>query len=145
MTPVEVGTAQHEAAHVVVGVALGLPLIEATALATYVEGIPADGSTWFRYSESERPALALMYAAGIAWEALAGRDLSGARYDRKAIRGLGYAPRGIRALTVAADAILRTRAGAHARVTRALLDRGRLTGADIYALAMGEKIDRDDA
>lgn len=125
--------AQHEAAHLVVGVAVGMRLIEAV-LRPRGDDL---GYTWFYAGTSLQENL--MSAAGIAWERQVG-DLVHARGDFACLRAKGVrAYRTIRALEVAAWAILRERAGAHVLVTRALLERD-LTGRDVARLARGERV-----
>src|SRR5687767_2105984 len=61
--------AQHEAAHVVVGVALGLTLGRASALPWVEEGVQYGGYCWFPLPPNRRTwADAVMGAAGVAWE-----------------------------------------------------------------------------
>lgn len=131
----ELDIAQHEAAHVVVGVALGLHLRAAT--------IRREGDTLgyaqFVVPKRKRLAWAITLAAGLAFERRGG-DLDTARADRKLLRAERYNAHAIAALTLAADAILESRGLAHARVTRALLQRD-LKRADIEALARGEELE----
>jgi len=127
--------AQHEAAHVVVGLALGLRLSRVWL------GQDPDGTYgWTEWHPKpwHREADLLMTAAGIAWERECG-DLEWAGDDlrylrRKGVRG--NAP--VRTLERAAWAILTSRPGVHARVTRALVDRD-LTEADVKAIAQGPR------
>lgn len=121
--------AQHEAAHVVVGKALGLRLIRATLAAED----PADAG-YAHFGDGAREALMLMYAAGIAWERRAGGDVGYARGDVAALRDMRvYGNARVIALERAAWAILEGRAALHARVTRALLE-GDLTDRDLRAI-----------
>ncbi len=137
----DLGDAQHEAAHVVVGVAMGLRLWRVT-LVPEVRG----GSTWLGttewYQPMPREADLLMMAAGVAWERRVG-DLDHAAGDLSILRRMGVrgprAPGRLRALERAAWAVLMSRAGLHARVTRALLERD-LTGRDVAKLARGERL-----
>ena len=133
--------AQHEAAHVVVGVALGLRLYEASLL-----HIPGDRDGHVIFYEGSRLAMAMMRLAGVVAELRTapphGRgDIARASVDkaqaRQSLRGLGrgnYA-----AAFMAADAILASRVPIHTAVTRALLERD-LRAADIAALARGERV-----
>jgi len=131
-------TAQHEAAHVVVGVALGLKLDRAEL------GNPKDphlaGSATFDVGKHHDTAWALTVAAGIAWE----RAATGRRWphaasgDARILRALVRGRHAREALIRAAAAMLTTLAPVHARVTRALLERD-LGPADIAALARGER------
>jgi hypothetical protein len=128
---------QHEAAHVTVGVALGLRLHSA-AVMRWVDddGTVAAGWTWF--PEGSREALALMYASGVAWE----RATGGRRYesgDSRCLRELiGTSRQGFEACVTAAGALLESRAVAHARVTRVLLERD-ITHEDVQAIAQGAR------
>lgn len=135
--------AQHEAAHVVVGVALGLRLREAVigdaCLRRGAKRILVGGYTWF--PGAKRVKWALTLAAGIAWDQSLGDEPS--RGDVAWLGRLGYRASSVDALSFAAGAILETRGAAHARVTRALLSRD-LKGADIAAIARGEPITEDD-
>ena len=129
MTTRSLQDAQHEAAHVVVGVALGLR-VERVVLGSEPE-VTWRGSPW------PREAGLLMWAAGVAWERRCG-DLFHASYDLKDLRRAGVRGNArIRALERAAWAVLMSRAGAHARVTRALLARD-LVEADVRRLARCE-------
>ena len=130
--------AQHEAAHVVVGVALGLRLYEASLL-----HIPGDRDGHVIFYEGSRLAMAMMRLAGVVAELRIGDagDIARASVDkaqaRQSLRGLGrgnYA-----AAFMAADAILASRVPIHTAVTRALLERD-LRAADIAALARGERL-----
>jgi hypothetical protein len=141
-------TAQHEAAHVVVGVALGLRVREVAvgsgsgaAQALRLRGMKVAGYTWFKVPRADWMANALTVAAGIAWErAVNGCDDGG---DRAILRRMGYRGRAVDALAAAAGAILEARGAAHARVTRALLERD-LVSADIEAIARGERPGAED-
>lgn len=137
-------TAQHEAAHVVVGCALGLRLRAAVVRWHQDRDDPSTwlgGYAWFHGHETrDRAALALMLAAGIAWErAIRGKPrVRGA--DAEALRGYCGSRREYEAYITAAGAMLAGRQAAHARVTRALLDRD-ITGADIAAICRGETLE----
>lgn len=124
--------AQHEAAHVVVGCALGLRLRAATVRPKTSPAI--QGYVLFR--DGSATALGLMYAAGVAWDRALGEDSPA---DRKLIHELGFTVRDGRGLVRAAGAMLRDLGGAHARVTRALLERN-LGAVDIARLARGEPL-----
>lgn len=126
--------ARHEAAHVVVGVALGLHLSEAV-----VEADNMAGYALFRVPKSKRLAWAITLAAGIAFERRSGDEYT-ARGDRELLRKLGHKRHAIESLVCAADAILESRATAHALVTRALMQRD-ITGSDVEAIATGDAIE----
>jgi hypothetical protein len=129
--------AQHEAAHVVVGVALGLHLERA-------ELAPPDpsmsGCATFAVPRRHNQAWALTVAAGIAWErAATGRRRPwGARLDARLLRRLVRGRHAREALIRAAAAMLATMGGVHARVTRALMD-GPVDSSAIAALALGKR------
>jgi hypothetical protein len=129
--------AQHEAAHVVVGAALGLRLVRA-------ELAPADprmdGVAEFRVAPHHAAAWALTLAAGIAWEraATGRRRPRGAALDARLLRELVPGRHAREAHVRAAAAMLATMGGVHARVTRALLERA-VGAADVAALARGER------
>lgn len=132
--------AQHEAAHVVVGLALGLRLSRVTLGEQTFKAGPYVGETVWYGSPWPREAGLLMTAAGVAWERRCG-DLKHAAYDLADLRRAGVKGNArIRVLETAAWSILAGRAGAHARVTRALLERD-LTGADVLGLARPAETD----
>lgn len=140
--------AQHEAAHVVVGVALGLKLGRASAARWALDGVACEGYCWFPLPPGRREwADTLMRAAGVAWEraiAPAVADPDGPQCDDWA-EILAYVPSRHDAETCvrAAAALLAGLGAAHARVTRALLERD-LGPDDIAALARGERPSADD-
>lgn len=133
--------AGHEAAHIVVGSALGLKLKEAVIGAGYDErGDPLEGYCWFPKGPLE--ALAIMYAAGVAWEEKRGNAHARKSADAKLLRACVATQAGARACIRAAALMLESLGPAHAAVTRALVDRD-LIGADIVALARGEKLENE--
>lgn len=136
--------AQHEAAHVVVGVALGLRLRKAALghAGFDIPGYATMGYSLFTVPRRKSTAWAITLAAGIAFERRLGDAYKTWRADYALLRKDGHSAHAISALVVAADAILETRRQVHARVTRALLQRD-LTGADIEAIAKGERVDAD--
>jgi hypothetical protein len=138
-------TAQHEAAHVVVGVALGLKLREALIGLSWNEGAQIYGYTWFPAGTvRDREALACMYAAGPAYERLLGRPPAQIELqcsvDFQRLRELRVGVRGVETFIRAASALLESRSTVHARVTRALLEHTKIRGVDVEALARGERI-----
>ena len=129
-----IADAQHEAAHVVVGVSLGLKLISATALTSG----DCLGLTTFAVGSTDRYAHLFFLAAGLAWERRCG-DALHALSDVATLRSLGVkTTRALQVLERAAWAILETRAGMHARVTRALLE-GDLDAKSLRALWAGKE------
>lgn len=136
----DLATAQHEAAHVVVGVALGLKLRAAVVGRHHdpelgeIEG--------FADFDRRGPADAwsIMLAAGVYLEEQRGTP-EVARGDLRALRQACYRnARRIRAYVIAAGAILESRRAAWSVVTRALLEDD-LRGEDVERLARGEKLE----
>jgi hypothetical protein len=132
--------ASHEAAHIVVGVALGLRLRRASAL-PWAEG---EGYCWFPLPANRRTwADAVLTAAGVAWEravAPSVRDDEGPqRADWAELLEATPSRHDAETCVRAAAAILAGLGAVHARVTRALLERD-LTGADVAALTHGERL-----
>jgi hypothetical protein len=134
--------AQHEAAHIVVGVALGLRLRCAVLGGSALEpGL--EGFAWFAVRRADNTAWAVTLAAGEAWErAMGDTDRPASPGDWALLRRLGYRGRGAEALVTAAAAMLAGLGAVHARVTRGLLERD-LTGTDIDAITHGELIEHD--
>lgn len=134
VTPLSV--AQHEAAHVVVGVALGLRLRRATLAPRSKAWL---GYAWFPHAHGARGSI--MYAAGLAWERVAG-NARWAGGDVECLRKRGHSRLDINAFARAAEALLSTRSVAHARVTRALVEHTSITAHDVYELACYAHLDR---
>jgi hypothetical protein len=133
----DVSAAEHESAHVVVGMALGLRVRRVALGSVDAEGWYSHGFTWFRGSSAtHRFALGVMYCAGVAWEAEHG-DTAYAAADREIARDhLKMSRHDYRTGVRIADEILRARAKVHRRVVRELLDRD-LGPKDVAALALG--------
>lgn len=133
--------AQHEAAHVVVGVALGLSLCRAVLEQTNLgNGWVRYGYVWFDW-RGPAEGIAMAAAAGIAWDYASGVEPY-AHGDRQVMRHVSIRPRGIPVYVRAAGAILAQLGAIHGKVTRALLDHD-LTGAHVQALARGERLSAD--
>ncbi len=134
-------TAQHEAAHVVVGAAFGLKLCKAVLKSTDLgNGWMRRGFVWFDWRGTAE-ALAMMAAAGIAWDkAMGHKPYPGG--DFKMLKHLSIRPRGIPVYVKAAGAMLTQLGPIHSSVTRALLERD-LTGVDIETLAHGGMLEKD--
>ncbi len=126
-------TAQHEAAHVVVGVALGLRLREAVIGEAEVAGERLEGYAWF--PGANRLDWGITLAAGVARSRAHGAE-GDARLDLAELRRLRFSARNVESLVIAAWAILTERSEAHARVTAALLQRD-LVESDIALIAEG--------
>src|SRR6478735_2814311 len=141
----DLSTAQHEAAHVVVGIALGLRLRKAVIGKSPRLNWTAPGYAWFT-SHGSALAHAIMYAAGVIWEQAHGNE-SPLDYkymleelsikDGENVPGAEEAE--VRTCLRLAKYILKDRMQAHKRVTKALLEKD-LTDRDIRAIARGEKI-----
>lgn len=132
-------TAQHEAAHVVVGLSVGLRLRSA--------GIRPDGSGWtlFRGQRDggrRRIAWGLMFAAGIAISKLRGRPAWHGRGDRRRLRELGFSSDDIRLLTATACRFLETDAAIALLVhfTGVLLERDIRSGDPVLTTAYAARI-----
>lgn len=136
--------AQHEAAHVVVGVALGLRLRAASVDPAKQDppgragpDDPGDDGFTLWDPRGPREAWLLMTAAGVAWERRTGGDLRVAASDLADLRRAGVRGQArLVALERAAWAVLAERAALHARLTRALLE-GDLTARDVRVMARG--------
>lgn len=116
----KVQDAQHEAAHLVVGLVLGLRLRR--AFLTSSSATILGRCVWTRHPVHNE-ASKIMVAAGVAWERRVTGRLAGAAEDLRMLRELDVTTRGhLRMLERAAWAILESRARMHAAITRALLD-----------------------
>ncbi len=130
--------AQHEAAHVVVGVAVGLHLLRASVLPPPAENWTAPGHCWFRGDPKRHVAEATMFAAGVAWERAVGNsDPTDAYHDLAGCVDL-VGPDNAETCIRLARATLFELARVHTRVTRALLERD-LTVRDISKIVRGER------
>jgi hypothetical protein len=145
IAPRDRATAQHEAAHAVVGVYLGLPL-RRVRVEPPTPALTGSGSAHFDCERKNSPNwegyarrlhLGIMYAAGAAGDALHGRDTPYHwRVDFRLIREVGFSKAERRVLLDIARQYL---AGPCKRewsaVTEALLERD-LTGPEIKALVL---------
>jgi hypothetical protein len=129
-------TALHEAAHIVVGVHLGLKLRRASALPDPANGW--DGYAWF--PDAYGVAGDLMRAAGIYWDTATGHsalpDYQSA--DLAELRAQQYTGRDIATLTTAAGTILSTLRPAHTAVAAALMTHDKIGPRVISRIARGE-------
>lgn len=128
-------TAAHEAAHVVVGVALGLRLRLATVgHSTHARGPQLAGYADFYEKRGDGIAQAIMLAAGIAWDRGLRYDPWYTSIDREECFKIVRGRQSVEACVAAAAAMLAARKRVHARVTAALLERD-LTHDDVVAMA----------
>lgn len=141
--PRDIGVAGHEAAHVVVGCALGLTFRAArvrTHPGVHDPSATWDGETWFLERPGDDLGHAIMAAAGVVWdqrvhahvEAVPESDLW---YVRKYMRG---SRRRVETCIRSAATILDARAKLHARLMRALADRD-LTANDLRTIVEGRR------
>lgn len=126
--------ADHEAAHVVVGVALGLRLRKAVIKTAE----DFDGYAWFT-NHGSRTAHAIMYAAGVAWERARGGSSIG---DATLCRELVKTDSEVRTCVRVAGVMLAGLGPVHSKVTRALLEND-LNAKHISKLARGERLDSE--
>lgn len=138
-------TAQHEAAHVVVGVALGIRLYSAGIGPWKRRGRwPADanaaGHADFLEKRGDNHAQALMLAAGVAWDRMFGYPAWHSSYDWAECRHIVGGRQSTEACIIAATAMLGGLMREHSVVTRALLVRD-LTGEDVARLYRGDDLD----
>jgi hypothetical protein len=135
--------AEHEAAHVGVGLALGLPLKVATLKRSVWQKIEIEGFVWFGDLRN-RLAHGVMACAGVVWEARPGGEPKGARGDltnarfflQSVRRGSSLAANVQTGCKLAAE-IMRTRQRVLARVARELCDRD-LRPAELAEMVVGE-------
>lgn len=132
-------TAQHEAAHVVVGCACGLRLRRALIGETREGRITYLGYAQFRRGGPPQ-GWVNMYAAGVAWDRIVGTDEVHSSIDMRLLRTFVHGRRDAEVAIRTATAMLAGLGREHARVTRALLERD-ITGADIAAICRGEHVD----
>ena len=132
----------------VVGVALGLRLGRASAQPWAKGGDEGAGYCWFPLPPGRRTwADAVTGAAGVAWERAVAPSVADADglacYDWAELLEATPSRHDAETCVRAAAALLASLGCAHARVTRALLERD-LGPEDIAALARGERPSADD-
>ncbi len=130
----DTATAEHEAAHLTVGLALGLRLRKATIVpSAHKRGILC-GYVWF-YSERKYLAQAIMLCAGVVWDRKAGftpdDTTAGDLHQAKQLVSRADVPTCLKL----AEEILDSRRRVHARIASELCDRD-LSGADVEALVL---------
>lgn len=128
-------TAEHEAAHVIVGLALGLKLRKATIEPSVLNGHVAAGYSWF-YVGRKYMAFGIMACAGIAWERRRGRNATAIAGDLEIAQQVWDCRRSeIETGVKLAREIIEGRRRLHARVASELCDRD-LSPADVEALVL---------
>lgn len=128
--------AEHEAAHVTVGLALGLRLRKAALGHTVIDGADVHGYTWFGGGNRQGFARTIMYCAGIAWESRPSGTLWHARYDEMYARKFFTSKHDLASGVRIAREMLEGRRRAHARIASELCDRD-LSQVDIERLVLG--------
>lgn len=136
MSGLRADAAEHEAAHVVVGLALGLKLKHATIRMTTMRGESLDGHVWFEHGR-QYLAFGVMVCAGIAWERRYGGKPVNASGDERLAKQIHIYRANVETSVRIADEMIRSRRAAHTRVARALLDRD-LGPSDVERLVVGE-------
>ncbi len=130
----DTATAEHEAAHVVVGCALGLKLKRAALQHARPEHDSSEGYTWFAPGRAYL-AFGIMTCAGIAWESRVGGDLAYAVCDIRNAKQILRSAASVATSTKLARELLDSRRRLHARIASELCDRD-LTAPDIEALVL---------
>jgi len=131
----DTGTAEHEAAHVVVGLALGLRLRKATIKPQPfgATGI-ALGLSWFAH-DKRYLAVGIMFAAGVAWDRRTGFADETTHTDYELARATLRRRADVDTAVRLAGELLDGRRRMHARVASELCDRD-LGPRDIEALVL---------
>ncbi len=132
---IDTATAEHEAAHLTVGLALGLRLRKATIVPSPLgrRGI-ACGYVWF-YSERKYLARAIMYGAGAVWDRKAGFEPDDTSAGDLAQVATLVSRADVPTCLKLAEELLDSRRRLHARIASELCDRD-LSGADVEALVL---------
>lgn len=129
--------AQHEAAHIVAGQAVGLRVRRAILGDEPCHGTwRMYGAVWFNDRTATPTQLAIAIAAGCAWDRGMHEESEG---DFRLLRTMRHTRKEIDALVVAASAILSGRMAIHQRCARALYERD-LDAGDILRIVEGERI-----
>jgi hypothetical protein len=134
---IDLPLAEHEAAHLVVGLSLGLRLRTVSLEPTVLDGLTVLGYTWFGGSSREGLARSIMYCAGVAWESRPGGVPVAASADRRLARKYFRSEHDLQTGVKIAAEILATRRRVHASVVSELLDRARLGPKDVERLVLG--------
>ncbi len=128
----DTATAEHEAAHVVVGCALGLKLKRASIAHAQPGHDSSEGFTWFQHGR-DYLAFGVMVCAGIAWESRPGGEPAYAAADLKSARQIHRYRANVETSVRIAREMLDGRRRLHARIASELCDRD-LGSADIERL-----------
>ena len=131
----DTGTAEHEAAHVVVGLALGLRLRKATIRPQPFghSGI-ALGLSWFAH-DRRYLAVGIMFAAGVAWDRRTGWADETTHTDYELARSTLKRRADVDTAVRLAGELIDGRRRVHARIASELCDRD-LNAADIAAMVI---------
>lgn len=135
---IDLTTAEHEAAHVVIGVALGLKLRLASAAGHAQNAL--EGYVAFRGIEGwgrRRLAFGVMYCAGVAYEEREGGDADYSAADMRLARECFSSAADVRTGIRLARDMMHTRKRALARVASELLERN-LGPRDIERLVLDQ-------
>lgn len=139
-------TAQHEAAHVVVGVRLGLRLdIAGIGIWRGDRKNPRDPGavgfvSFYEATRGDLTAQAIMLAAGVAWDRMLGYDPWSSSYDYSETWKIVRGRKSVEACVTSAMAMLGGLTREHAKITRGLLVRD-ISEQDLSILFAGEAID----
>jgi len=134
---VDLAVAEHEAAHMVVGLALGLRFKRAAVEDFEWRGWQAGGFTWFAGGPRTRLASGVMSCAGIAWESRQGGVPEYADGDRKLAREWLASMHDVRAATRIANEILTSRKRIHRTLAHRLCE-APLGPRDVARLVRGD-------
>lgn len=117
----DLAVAQHEAAHIVVGVALGLKLRRAAVGEVTWRSYRALGYTWFKIGPTMKLAAGIMTCAGIVWDRDSGEGLS--EGDLTLAREYLSSAHDVRTAEKIAAEILASRSRIHSRIVAELCER----------------------
>lgn len=132
---IDFAVAEHEAAHMVVGLALGLRLKRAAVEEFAWRGWRAMGFTWFAVGPRKRLAAGVMASAGMAWEGRPGGDLGFASGDQQLAREWLKSAHDVATATRIAAEILSGRKAIHAKLAHELCN-GALGPRDVARLVL---------
>jgi hypothetical protein len=132
---IDLTVAEHEAAHLVVGVALGLRLRHVVVKPSTWRGFEIAGYTWFA-TPGNKIAHGIVACAGMVWESRPGGKRLGAAGDRKLAREYLRTASAVKTGCRVAAEILTHRKRAHRRVVREICEHAKLGPRDIERLVL---------